>query len=116
MKSLLAILAMVLCGCMTDTKDAAHSTTIRTFGVDISPTGHGPNSARITLGLSFIQFHWIPISTNQLYAAPVYSSASIRQNLTHNVTDEDFATGAAVTNINFSAESPAKLGARRPIK
>lgn len=113
MKYLLLIL--LLCGCRTKHPNQSVSITTRTLGLDIS---QGPNGLyHLKLGFITFQWHQIPTGTNEIFAAPMYSSVDVNSKGLSTDIAEEFATGQGVKAIDNSTHaSPAKLGAQRPKK
>lgn len=106
---------LLLCGCIASSKEESLSVTTRTLGIDISQGASGMYHLKI--GFITAQWHKFPVSTNELFAAPFYSSVDVNSHGLSTDIAEDFAGGKGVESIdNSSHASPAKLGAQRPSK
>lgn len=86
------------------------SVTQSVIGIDIGQSADS-NTPHVRLGYVRSQFHVVPTGTN-IFAPAVLSSMSLDNTFSHQVIDEDFATGGATRDVKENSPAAASAKAR----
>lgn len=106
---LLPALLLVTPGCRLGPADGRIvGVTQSVIGIDVGQAA-ADSVPHLRLGYVRSQFHIVPTGSN-IYAPAVLSSMSLDNTFSHQVIDEDFATGGATRDI--SPTSPAATGSQ----
>jgi hypothetical protein len=104
---LVAILS--LCGCSNVYKGPQNQTLIteRFFGIKVTSTS-GSGTPEIVLGAGSSTFAVNPVSTNQLYAAPSFSTVQFSQSMNPFNTSGSESAGWGDVSVNLNTNSTAQ--------